>query len=255
MRLRLVAVILALGLLSLGPRSPAMASPRPVAYLTWYGQSCFLLESATGTKILMDPIPLSLGYTPPADLAVQAITISHDHPDHNHVSLVQAKAKVIRGITPDKKGWLRINERIRDITIRSVGVYHDQKKGAEHGLATVFVFEVGGVRVAHLGDLGHPLTDQQLSAIGSVDVVLLPVGGGGAMDAQTATYVADQIRPRLLIIPMHYKTKVSTMKDLAPIDAFIAGRPNVRRTNEVRLPLTGLRQKPSAEVVLLPYYK
>jgi L-ascorbate metabolism protein UlaG (beta-lactamase superfamily) len=253
MRRRLVVAWFALGLLTPAPFFPAIAAPRPVAFLTWYGQSCFLLESATGTKILMDPIPMNLGYTPPADLAVQAITISHDHPDHNHVTMVQGKTRVIRGITPDKKGWLRIDERVRDITIRSVGVYHDQKKGAEHGLSTVFVFEVSGVRVAHLGDLGHPLTDQQLSAIGSVDVVLLPVGGGGGMDAQTATYVADQIRPRLLIIPMHYKTEASTAKDLDPIDAFIAGRPNVRRATETKLPLTGLRQKPSAEVVILPY--
>jgi len=253
MRRRLVAALFALGLLTPAPLFPALAAPRPVAFLTWYGQSCFLLESATGTKILMDPIPMNLGYTPPADLTVQAITISHDHPDHNHVTMVQGKTRVIRGITPDKKGWLRIDEHVRDITIRSVGVYHDQKKGAEHGLATVFVFDVSGVRVAHLGDLGHPLTDQQLSAIGSVDVVLLPVGGGNSMDAQTATYVADQIRPRLLIIPMHYKTEASNSKDLETIDAFIAGRPNVRRTTETRLPLTGLRQKPSAEVVILPY--
>jgi L-ascorbate metabolism protein UlaG (beta-lactamase superfamily) len=201
----------------------------------------------------MDPIPSTLGYSPPTDLTVQAITISHDHPEHNHVSMVQGKARVFRGLTPDKRGWMRINENVRDIAIRSVGVYHDRKKGAEWGLSTIFVFEIGGVRIAHLGNLGHPLNDQQLSAIGSIDVVLVPVGGAHALDAPTATYVVDQIRPRLLIIPMRYKTKVSTTPDLEPLDAFVAGRPNVRWETTHRLPLTGLRYKPSAEVVILPF--
>jgi L-ascorbate metabolism protein UlaG (beta-lactamase superfamily) len=104
-----------------------------------------------------------------------------------------------------------------------------------------------------LGGLGHPLTDQQISAIGSVDLVLVPVGGGSTLDAQTATYVVDQIRPRLLVIPMHFKTDVVTSKDLATVDAFLAGRPNVRRETSNRIAITGLRYKPSAEVVVLGY--
>lgn len=249
----LVMAVFTIGLIFPSYGSRVHAASRPVAYLTWYGQSCFLLESASGTRVLMDPIPPNLGYVPPTDLTVQAVTISHDHPDHNHISMVQGKARVFRGLTPDKRGWMRINETVRDIAIRSVGVYHDRKKGAERGLSTIFVFEIGGVRIAHLGNLGHPLNDQQLSAIGSIDVVLVPVGGDHALDASTATYVVDQIRPRLLIIPMHYKTKVSNTPDLEPLDAFVAGRPNVRWETTHRLPLTGLRYKPSAEVVILPY--
>jgi L-ascorbate metabolism protein UlaG (beta-lactamase superfamily) len=231
----------------------AWAASRPVAYLTWYGQSCFLLESASGTRVVMDPVAANLGYLPPADLRADAVTISHDHSDHSNLALLQGKPRVFRGITPDKKGWIKIDDRVKDITIRSVGVYHDQKRGAEHGLDTVFVFETGGVRIAHLGSLGHPLTDQQLSAIGSVDVVLVPVGGGTTLDAQTATYVVDQIRPRLAVIPMHFKTDVLTLKDVATVDAFLAGRPNVRREKSNRIAITGLRYKPSAEVVVLDY--
>ena len=63
------------------------------------------------------------------------------------------------------------------MSIRSVGVYHDAERGAARGLDTVFIFEVGGVRIAHLGDLGHVLNDEQLAAIGAVDVLLVPVGG------------------------------------------------------------------------------
>jgi len=60
-------------------------SAAPVAYLTWYGQSCFLLESATGTRVVMDPIPGNIGYLPPADLRADAVTVSHEHADHNNV--------------------------------------------------------------------------------------------------------------------------------------------------------------------------
>jgi L-ascorbate metabolism protein UlaG (beta-lactamase superfamily) len=233
--------------------SAAQATSRPVAYLTWYGQSCFLLESAKGTRIVMDPVPTNMGYLPPADLHADAVTISHEHPDHTNLSLLQGKPRVFRGLTPDKKGWIKINDRVKDITIRSVGVYHDNKRGAISGLDTVFIFETGGVRIAHLGALGHPLNDLEISAIGSVDVVLVPVGGGTTIDAQTATYVVDQIRPRLIVIPMHFKTDVVTSKDLAPVDAFLAGRPNVRREKSNRIAITGLRYKPSAEVVVLNY--
>jgi L-ascorbate metabolism protein UlaG (beta-lactamase superfamily) len=244
--------LLALLLIAAGI-APAHAASRPVAYLTWYGQSCFLLESASGARIVMDPIPTNIGYLPPADLHADAVTISHEHPDHTNVALVQGKPRVLRGLTADRKGWVKIDEKIKDIAVRSVGVYHDGKRGAETGLDTVFIFEIGGVRIAHLGDLGHALTDQQLSAIGSVDVVLVPVGGTYTVDAQEATHVADQIRPRLMIIPMHFKTDAVTIKELAPIDAFIAGRPNVRHEKGNRIALTGLRSKPSAEVVVLNY--
>ncbi len=225
----------------------------PVGRLTWFGQSCFLLESAIGTRIVMDPIPSGLGYPLPEALRADAVTISHEHADHNNVALLANKPKLLRGLTADRKGWLKIDEKIKDIAVRSVGVYHDEKKGAERGLNAMFVFEVGGVRIAHLGDLGHLLSDQQLSALGSVDVVLIPVGGFYTIDARQATRVIDQIRPRLIVIPMHYKTDVLTIKELAPVDAFLEGRPNVRRETGNSIALTGLRARPAAEVVVLNY--
>ena len=88
-----------------------------------------------------------------------------------------------------------------------MGVYHDDKRGVARGLDTVFIFEVGGLRIAHLGDLGHTLDDDQLEAIGSVDVLLVPVGGVTTLDAYQATRVIDQLHPRLMIVPMHYKTE------------------------------------------------
>jgi len=247
-------ILLSTTLLGLMGAPAVQAAPRPpVAYLTWYGQACFLLESAKGARVVMDPVPTNIGYLPPADLRADAVTISHEHPDHANLALLHGKPRVLRGLTADKKGWIRIKERVKDISIRSVGVYHDAKRGAVSGLTTVFIFETGGVRIAHLGSVGHALTDQQISAIGSVDVVLVPVGGHMTVDAQQATYVVDQIRPRLLIIPMHFKTDVVTLKNLDPVDPFLTGRPNVRREKGNRIAITGLRTRPSAEVVVLNY--
>ena len=93
----------------------------------------------------------------------------------------------------------------------------------------MFVFETGGLKIAHLGDLGHLLTDEQLKEIGPVDVVLIPVGGFFTIDAAQATKVVEQLKPRTIVVPMHYKTDVLVIKELAPVDAFLQGKAKVRR--------------------------
>src|SRR5436190_5639265 len=193
-RAALLAVIVLVGL-----PAHAHAAP-PAGKLTWYGQSCFLLETAAGTRIVMDPIPKGIGYELPQGLKADVVTISHEHSDHNNVGFVTGKPRVIRGLTADKKGWSRVDEKVKDVSIRTVGVYHDADRGAKRGLDTVFICEVGGVRIAHLGDLGHVLNDEQLAAIGAVDVLLIPVGGTFTIDALMATRVIEQLRPRRMVI-------------------------------------------------------
>jgi L-ascorbate metabolism protein UlaG (beta-lactamase superfamily) len=240
--------------ISAGVALHARAAGAPViGKLTWLGQSCFVLETAAGTRIVMDPIPKGIGYDLPVGLKADAITISHEHADHNNVSLVANKARVIRGLTADKKGWTKIDEKVKDVSIRSVGVYHDEQRGAERGLNTVFIFEVGGLRIAHLGDLGHLLTDDELSAIGSVDVVLVPVGGVYTLDAYQATRVVDQLRPRLVVIPMHYRTPPLTIKELAPVDEFLEQKANVQHEPTNTLTLTTVKTRPAVQIVVLNY--
>ncbi len=225
----------------------------PVGKLTWFGQSCFLLETAAGTKVLMDPFQKTLGYPMPQGLRADLVTISHEHPDHANVKMVVNTPKVIHGVTADKKGWIRIDEKFRDVAIRTVGVYHDGKRGALRGLSTVFIFEVGGLRIAHLGDLGHLLDDDELEAIGSVDVLLVPVGGAGTLDAYHATRVVDQLHPRLMVVPMHYRTDVPGTKDLDPVDPFLERKANVRRPTSPTISLTPVKARPATEIVVLPY--
>lgn len=230
----------------------ARAAGAPViGKLTWLGQSGFVLETAAGTRVVMDPIPKGLGYDLPPGLKADVVTISHEHPDHNNVALLVNKPRVIRGLTADKKGWTKVDEKVKDIAIRSVGVYHDDKRGADRGLNTVFIFEVGGLRIAHLGDLGHLLTDEQLAAIGSVDVVLVPVGGFFTIDAYQATRVVDQLHPRLIIIPMHYKTPPLTIAELQPVDEFLERKANVRREPTNTLTLTPVKARPAVQIVVL----
>jgi L-ascorbate metabolism protein UlaG (beta-lactamase superfamily) len=238
--------------LPLGLSRDAAAAPAKLT-LTWFGQSCFLIETAAGTRVVTDPIPKGIGYDLPAGLRADAVTISHEHPDHNNLALITGRPRVFRGLTADKKGWTKIDDKVKDITIRSVGTYHDDKRGAERGLNAVFVFESGGLRIAHLGDLGHTLDDDELSAIGSVDVVLVPVGGHFTIDAAQATRVIDQLRPRLVIVPMHYRTAASTISQLATVDEFLAGKANVRRVEGNTLPLTAVKSRPGAEIVVMNF--
>ncbi|HET6148380.1 MAG TPA: MBL fold metallo-hydrolase [Polyangia bacterium] len=224
-----------------------------VGKLTWFGQACFLLETAAGTRILMDPIPKGIGYPLPTGLKVDAVTVSHEHADHNNVALAGNRPKILRGLTPDKKGWIRIDEKVKEVAVRSIAVYHDADRGAQRGLDTVFLFEVAGMRIAHLGDLGHLLSDDQLSALGAVDVVLIPVGGAFTLDARQATRVVDQLHPRLLVIPMHFKTDAVTIKELAEVDPFLAGKPNVHRETGNTIPLKPLKGRPGTEIIVLDY--
>jgi L-ascorbate metabolism protein UlaG (beta-lactamase superfamily) len=243
---RTLAAALAVAALLAGP-GPATAAP-PAGKLTWYGQACFVLETAGGTRIVMDPIPKGIGYDVPQGLKADIVTISHEHFDHNNVAFVAGKPRVLR-----KKGWARIDEKLKDVSIRSVGVYHDAERGAKRGLDTVFIFEVGGVRIAHMGDLGHVLTDEQLAKIGAVDVLLIPVGGTFTVDAPQATRVVEQMRPRLMVVPMHYKTDAVTIKELEPVANFLEGKQNVRRETTNTIALSPMKARPAAEIVVLPY--
>src|SRR5688572_30188216 len=115
-RRHLPGLAVAAVLLLFAPRARPAASPL-VGKLTWLGQACFLLETAAGTRVVMDPFSKGLGYELPAGLRADLVTISHEHPDHNNVALVANKPRVVRGLTADKKGWARVDEKYKDLTV------------------------------------------------------------------------------------------------------------------------------------------
>lgn len=221
----------------------------PSLKLTWYGQSAFRLDTPGGAVAIMDPVPDGMGYTMPKAKA-DVVTVSHEHFDHIAVDKVTGGPKVLRGLLPGGKGWTPIDETVSDMKIHAVGTWHDGDKGRQRGLNSVFVFETAGMRIAHLGDLGHLLTDEQRKAIGPVDVLLVPVGGHFTIDTSEALAVIEQLQPRRVVIPMHFKTARMTMKvPIATVQPFLAKAGKVRRVQEDHLTLTPAGR--GREVVLL----
>jgi len=176
--------------------------------LTWYGHACFLIEGQ-GVKVLTDPFDRSVGY-PVCQVEPDIVTVSHEHYDHNAVDTVKGNPVVVRGAGEHQPLGIRI---------RGIATYHDKSGGRERGNNTVFVMEIEGVKVAHLGDVGHVLTAEQVREIGSVDVLLLPVGGTYTIDAQDAVEVVEQLAPKI-VVPMHFKTPPCRI-NIAPVEGFL----------------------------------
>lgn len=175
--------------------------------VTWLGHGCFRLRGRSATAVT-DPYPPSLGLKLPK-LEADLVTVSHGHENHSNVQGV-ARARLV-----DTPGEYEV----AGITVSGFPTFHDGAHGEERGRNTIFVIEVDEVRVCHLGDLGHRLDDDLLDAIGTIDVLLAPVGGGTSLDAAGAAEVVRQIEPRS-VVPMHYALP-GLKKPLEPVDRFL----------------------------------
>jgi L-ascorbate metabolism protein UlaG (beta-lactamase superfamily) len=230
------------------PASPTPTSVEPGVILTWYGQAMFTLQVVNGPTILMDPMSDRIGYQVSPLEGIDVVTVSHEHPDHNNVALATGSPKVLRGLEGDD--WAQVDETIQGVRFRTVGTYHDESQGSDRGKSAIFAIEVNGLHIVHLGDLGHLLTSEQVTTIGPVDVLMIPVGGVYTIDAASATQVVDSLKPRL-VVPMHYGTP-RLQFDLQPVDAFLTGKTVERSAgNQVTLSLQTLPQ--STTVLVLGY--
>jgi L-ascorbate metabolism protein UlaG (beta-lactamase superfamily) len=192
----------------------------PGATVTWFGQSMFTLKVANGPLVMIDPAGATAGYKVAPITGVDVVAITHEHADHNNLALAPGAALVLRGLAG--ADWAKIDETIKGVHIRTVNVYHDNTQGAARGKNAVFVIEANGLKIVHLGDLGHLLSPEQVAAIGPVDVLMIPVGGNYTIDPATATQVANSLKPSV-VIPMHYKTPLATSA-LGPVDAFLTDK-------------------------------
>ncbi|HML46753.1 MAG TPA: MBL fold metallo-hydrolase [Clostridia bacterium] len=166
--------------------------------IAYQGHALFSLTADCGFTVCCDPYDDSVGYPVPS-LHADAVTISHDHHDHNHV-------RALKGVLT------RCDEvRTYDLPgakIAGYAAWHDSDSGKKRGPNRMYAIEMDGVRVLHLGDLGHMLSDETVEAIGRVDVLLVPVGGYYTIDAETAAALTRRIAPAIAI-PMHYRTEAS----------------------------------------------
>lgn len=179
----------------------------------YLGHSSFRLVGKD-LSLVTDPFdPKSVGFKYPS-VEANVVTVSHDHADHNASDSVSDVHKVLKG-----PGEYEINK----VSITGLPSYHDDKKGAERGKNTIYVIEIEGLRVVHLGDLGHKLSESEIEALGNVDILMVPVGGVYTIDYRVAAELVRAIEPRV-IIPMHYKTPEhdpKTFADLDPVEEFI----------------------------------
>lgn len=193
--------------------------------LTWLGHSCFLVEQ-DGYTILLDPYTGVEGYPALSErrLTVDKILCSHGHQDHSAVD--QAEVVPFDGPCP--------------FTVRTVETFHDDQGGALRGTNTIHILSAGGVTIAHLGDLGHQLSPEQVRAVGPLDAVLIPVGGYYTIDAKGAKAVCGALNPRC-VIPMHYRRGPYGYPVLAEAEDFLALWPQseVRRLEGPSLEVDG----------------
>ncbi|MCL6476999.1 MAG: MBL fold metallo-hydrolase [Peptococcaceae bacterium] len=164
--------------------------------IQWLGHACFSISLQDGRTIITDPFDQSVGYPQP-NLPADIVTVSHQHFDHNAVKTIPGNPAVVH-----KEGRHSFGE----INITGIPSFHDSSGGSERGKNLIFVIEAEGLRICHLGDLGHILDDGQTVQIGNVDILMVPVGGFYTIGPDDAAKVVDQIRPRL-VLPMHYKTR------------------------------------------------
>jgi L-ascorbate metabolism protein UlaG (beta-lactamase superfamily) len=224
--------------------------------ITYYGQSFYTVASSKGTVVAFDPHAIEVYKI--EKVRADIVFITHEHNEHNVTDVIDGvdKAKVKHGLDGPglKANWIPIDETIKDVQVRSIGTFHDGAEGSRYGKNTIFVIEVDGWKIAHLGDLGHELTTRQLRQIGPVDVVMIPVGGIYTLNGSEAKRVVEQLKPKEYIFPMHYGTKL--FEDLLPINEFLEDQPArmVVKSEDNKLLLNKDATRPRPLIVQLHYW-
>ena len=212
--------------------------------IKYLGHSAFELRLDDKRKVVFDPYEAgsydgAVGFGPITgsyDIAV----VSHDHPDHASAKVIASAENVV-----DSDGAFDFE----GVGIRSFGVFHDETSGSERGNNLVSIVETEGLRIAHLGDLGHIIDPAELPELEGVDVLLIPVGGYFTIDAGTAASIVEKFRPKI-VIPMHFKTEKLGFP-IAAVDDFISLMDNVEVAGASELEISGESLSGASKVVVL----
>ncbi|MDQ1283777.1 MAG: hypothetical protein QG620_125 [Patescibacteria group bacterium] len=214
--------------------------------IQYYGHSCFKITTKPAGRgqedvvIFIDPFDKSVGLRPPQGNA-NLVLVTHDHPDHNNVEALKGEPNVV-----DIPGEYSV----RGVNIMGISSFHDAKEGAERGQNTIFVLESEEMRLCHLGDLGHDLSEKQLEAINGVDILMVPIGGKYTIDGEKACDLVRKIEPNV-VIPMHYKINGSTV-DVSDEKKFCSEMGNCpsQKVNRISLKKKDIEEK-SMETILM----
>ena len=205
----------------------------------WNGHACFRLRGRE-TTVVTDPYDRSTGF-PPLKLTADVVTISHRHPHHSHLEVVQPASGRLRMV--DGPGEYEMAGSL----IEGVATFRDKQHGKERGKNTAFMVHLDDVSICHLGALAHTLSSNQIEMLKDADVLLVPVGGGTALDAASAAEVVSQLEPRI-VIPMYYGTP---SQSLEPVDRFCKELAVTDLTAQPRLQVTKSSLPEETRVVLL----
>ncbi len=211
--------------------------------IIWHGQSCFTIKNGDVT-IITDPYESDIGLKLP-NLKADIVSISHEHSDHNNLKAIEGNPKILN--------WPGEYE-VAGVQMQGIEAFHysqsEGEKAEKRGETIIFTFVLEGMKVCHLGDLGHRLTNEMTEAIGDTDVLFIPVGGLTTIDAKKAHEVIEQIEPRL-VIPMHYKIDGLKM-NVEGIEPFLKeiGQKDLEPIERLRLKKTDLPEEETRFVLL-----
>jgi hypothetical protein len=171
------------------------------ATIQYFGHNFFLITTAKGTRIVTDP--LGPGWYPTPNIIADVVTVGKEQFNHNAVHIVRGSPLILRGLKDYGANWNTVSLSFKDTFIYNVPIHQNSEfvQGI-HGSA--FVFDLGPLCVAHLGDLSQKLNEQQIKAFGKVDVALTPIGRGRTMGPELAREVLAQLKPKIAV-PMHYR--------------------------------------------------
>jgi L-ascorbate metabolism protein UlaG (beta-lactamase superfamily) len=217
---------------------PTVYAAEADATIEFFGHNFFQITSAKGTKIITDPV--APGFYPTPDVSPDAITVGREHPNHNYVELAKGKPVILRGLSNYGAEWNKISTTVRDVLIYSVPIYQQQFGNALKGAA--FVFDLGTLCIAHLGDLSHKLTEEQIKAFGKVDIAMVPIGGTFTMPPDTAREVLQQLKPKVAI-PMHYRESTYLL------DMFVKGYPH-KYLNSYKMTFSKIALPPPTQIIV-----
>ncbi len=205
-----------------GGPAPAWAA-EPDAVIQYFGHNFFQITTGKGTRIITDP--LAPGMYPTPEVWPHVVTVGREHPNHNYVELARGNPIILRGLS------------------NNLPVYQQAFGTALKGAA--FIFDLGSLCIAHLGDLSHTLSPEQLKQIGRVDVALIPIGGVFTMPPDTAREVLAQLKPKIAI-PMHYRDNMYIL------ETFVQGLATRRPEGDTLVVSKSALPKQTEIVVLRP---